>query len=78
MVDIRDAGNGMSPERLSEIQSGGSGVGIRGMRERLRQFKGEMKIESDSTGTRISVSIPLSKSATGEHEPTSESLQTAI
>src|SRR5579872_2637440 len=63
VVEIQDRGQGMSAQRLAEIQSGGSGVGIRGMRERLSQFKGEMKIESDNTGTRISVSIPVSKSA---------------
>jgi len=57
-VDIRDKGCGMSPERLAEIQSGPSGVGIAGMRERLRQFEGDMKIESDSSGTRIFMTIP--------------------
>jgi PAS domain S-box-containing protein len=75
-VRIEDAGRGMSPQRLAEIQAGGSGVGIRGMRERLSQFKGQLKIESDDTGTRILVSIPVSKSSTDE-EPTVESLQTA-
>jgi signal transduction histidine kinase len=28
------------------------------MRERLRQFSGELKIESGENGTRVSVSIP--------------------
>ncbi len=40
-VEIRDEGKGMSPARLAEIQSQGSGVGIRGMRERLREFGGQ-------------------------------------
>ena len=40
IVEIRDQGKGMSAERLAEVQAGASGVGIRGMRERLRQFKG--------------------------------------
>ena len=77
VVEIQDRGQGMSPQRLAEIQSGGSGVGIRGMRERLSQFKGEMKIESDNTGTRISVSIPVSNGA-AENEPTAKSLGTAV
>ena len=77
VVEIQDCGQGMSVQRLVEIQSNGSGVGIRGMRERLSQFNGEMKIESDSTGTRVSVSIPVSKN-TVEHEPTAEPLQTAV
>ena len=77
-VEVRDQGAGMSPERLAHIQSGGSGVGIRGMRERLRQFKGELKIESDSGGTRISVTIPVPKNSIGQDESSSESLQAAI
>jgi PAS domain S-box-containing protein len=59
LIDVEDCGKGMSPERLVEIQSRGSGVGIRGMRERVRQFQGEMKIRSNSSGTHIRVSLPI-------------------
>ena len=62
-VEIQDHGHGMTPARLAEIQSGGSGVGIRGMRERLRQFNGVMKINSGSSGTNVCVTIPLSAGA---------------
>jgi len=68
VVDIRDQGKGMSAERLAEIQSRGSGVGIRGMRERLLQFNGQMKIESGSAGTWVSVSIPIAKTALSQHD----------
>jgi Histidine kinase-, DNA gyrase B-, and HSP90-like ATPase len=61
-VEVQDRGQGMSPERLAAIQSHGTGVGIRGMRERVRQFKGEMSIESDGSGTRIFVTFPLTAS----------------
>jgi PAS domain S-box-containing protein len=57
---IRDDGKGMTVEKLTEIQSGGSGVGIRGMRERLRHFHGELTIESSSSGTSVSAELPLS------------------
>jgi signal transduction histidine kinase len=77
-VEIRDHGFGMSAQRLTEIQSVGSGVGIRGMRERLSQFNGEMKIESDSTGTRVLASIPVSKNTEAESQVTSESLPTSV
>ncbi len=60
-LEIRDDGNGMSPERLAAIQQGRAGLGIRGVRERLRQFEGQINIESDSSGTRISVTIPAPK-----------------
>jgi PAS domain S-box-containing protein len=58
-LEIEDQGKGMSREELSEIQSGGAGVGIRGMRERIRQFHGHMNIESNQRGTHISFKIPL-------------------
>jgi PAS domain S-box-containing protein len=60
-LDIRDQGKGMSPPRLEEVRAGRSGVGIRGMRERLRQFGGIMNIESSDSGTRILVTIPVPK-----------------
>jgi hypothetical protein len=44
-TEVRDCEKGISPERLAEIQLHSSGVGLRGIRERLGQFQGEMKIE---------------------------------
>ncbi|HTC49939.1 MAG TPA: PAS domain S-box protein [Candidatus Aquilonibacter sp.] len=76
-LDIRDQGKGMSPARLAEIESGRSGVGIGGMRERLRQFEGTMNIESDSSGTRIFGTIPLHK-ATSPDESKAESLEARV
>jgi len=57
-LEVEDAGSGISPEKLLEIQSHGAGVGIRGMRERVLQCGGEMKIESEGRGTKISVTLP--------------------
>jgi len=59
-VEVRDNGKGISPERLAQIQTRGTGVGIRGMRERLLRFNGELSIQSDGSGTRISATL-LSK-----------------
>jgi len=75
---IVDQGKGILPERLAEIQSGGSGVGIRGMRERLRQFRGHMDIESDGAGTRVLVKIPLPESAAAVPRDELDSLPRAI
>jgi PAS domain S-box-containing protein len=58
-VKVEDQGRGMSPERLAEIQSHGTGVGIRGMRERVRHFRGDLVIESNGSGTRVSATLPL-------------------
>jgi signal transduction histidine kinase/PAS domain-containing protein len=61
VLDVRDEGRGISAERLPQIQSRGSGVGIRGMRERVLQLSGTMDIQSDASGTRICLVIPTSK-----------------
>ncbi len=58
-LEVQDEGKGIPPERLVEIQSEGSGVGVRGMRERLRQFNGELRIESGESGTLVWVTIPI-------------------
>ncbi len=58
-VAVRDDGKGISPSRLIEIQTRGSGLGIRGLRERMRQFHGEIKIESNGSGTSVVANIPL-------------------
>ncbi len=77
-LEIRDEGNGMSPARLAEIQSERSGVGVRGMRERLRQFEGTLNIDSDGSGTRVLATIPIPKAASPEDESKAEPLQTAV
>jgi signal transduction histidine kinase len=56
---VQDEGGGMSPQRLAEIQSHGTGVGIRGMSERVRQFHGDLVIESNGSGTRVYACLPL-------------------
>jgi signal transduction histidine kinase len=57
-VEVQDAGKGISPEKLKEIQAQAGGVGIRGMRERVRQFGGDLEIDSNQSGTRIRVTLP--------------------
>jgi signal transduction histidine kinase len=46
---------------MLEIKFHRSGVGLMGIRERIRPFHGEMKIESNSSGTCVIVSIPIPK-----------------
>ena len=69
-LEIQDKGKGISAEKLSHIQSQGSGVGIRGMRERARHFGGHMMIESNQKGTRIVFQFPIPKLADPEREET--------
>jgi PAS domain S-box-containing protein len=65
-VEVQDHGKGMSQERLAEIQSQGVGVGIRGMRERVRQSHGELTIDSNSLGTKITAIFPAKTPAAKE------------
>jgi len=58
-VEVEDQGRGMSPERLTEIQVQGTGVGIRGMRERVSHFRGNLVIDSNASGTRVYATLPL-------------------
>ena len=62
-TEVRDQGKGISSERLLEIRAHGGGVGISGIRERIRQLHGEMKIESNGSGTSVIVSIPMPRDA---------------
>ena len=65
-LEIQDEGNGMSAEKLAAIQAHRSGVGITGIRERVRHFNGTINIQSNSNGTKVSVTIPMT--ATPESE----------
>lgn len=65
-VEVRDHGKGMSQERLAEVQSQGVGVGIRGMRERVRQSHGEFTVDSNALGTKITAVFPVATPAAKE------------
>ena len=63
-LQIEDAGKGISAEKLSAItSSGASGVGLRGMRERIENFRGSFDVTADERGTCIHVVIPIAASA---------------
>ena len=59
-LEIKDQGKGIPAERLSGIHAQRSGVGIAGMRERVRHFGGAMNIKSNEKGTIISITLPVS------------------
>ena len=77
-VEIEDRGKGIPAEKLAEIQSGTSGLGIRAMRERLRQFGGELRIHSNGGGTGVFVTIPLIQPNGSAEESGMEPIQAAI
>ena len=59
VVEIKDAGKGIPLEKQLELSAGRTGVGVRGMRERLRRFGGDLDIQSDGSGTIVTARLPL-------------------
>ena len=76
-VEVKDAGQGMSAEKLAAVRHG-SGLGLRGMRERVRQFDGTIDIASNDAGTTITVTLPVpaDEGASGNQDAATE-LQSA-
>jgi signal transduction histidine kinase len=57
-VEVRDEGKGISPMQEELKSKGHMGVGLRGIRERIAQFGGELQIDSGSSGTVVRAVIP--------------------
>ncbi len=59
-LEVKDDGKGIAPDRLDQLRRGTSvGVGISGMRERLRQLGGELDVMSDGAGTVVLARLPV-------------------
>jgi signal transduction histidine kinase len=62
-LEVGDNGKGIPEERLRRFNTSvGTGVGITGMRERVRELGGHLEIRSVKTGTTVSVALPALKS----------------
>ena len=60
-LTVKDHGTGISKEVLERFKlSGTSGVGLAGMRERIRELGGKFEVQSSDAGTCVQVVIPLS------------------
>jgi signal transduction histidine kinase len=65
-LEVQDHGKGIPPDKKLELLSAGMpGVGIRGMRERLRQLGGTLEINSDGYGhgTLVVVRLPVANAS---------------
>ena len=62
-LEIRDFGHGISPEVLENFRTSGNGVGIglAGIRERLREVDGKLDLSSTEDGTILRVSLLVTK-----------------
>ena len=61
ILRVRDYGKGMPRELLANFLKTGTdvGVGLAGMRERVREQGGRFEIQSGKTGTTITVTMPI-------------------
>lgn len=58
-VEIRDEGKGIPKDKQLVLTSSRSGVGLRGMVERLRHLGGTLEINSSENGTTVVVTLPI-------------------
>lgn len=63
-LEISDNGKGIPQNRLNNLSKArnSTGVGIAGMRERVRELGGDLQIHSTGIGTTVRVSLPVSDS----------------
>jgi signal transduction histidine kinase len=61
ILRVKDYGKGMAMDSLRSFQTKGSnlGVGLTGMRERVRELSGDLDIQSGPSGTLVMVTLPL-------------------
>jgi signal transduction histidine kinase len=62
-LTIKDNGKGIAPEALRALQNGttNGGVGIAGMRERVRDLNGVLEVGSSTSGTTIVIAVPTAE-----------------
>jgi two-component system, NarL family, sensor kinase len=60
ILEVRDFGHGIQSERLERFRKSGTGVGVglAGIRERVSELGGSMRIQSSHGGTCIRISVP--------------------
>ncbi len=68
VLTVEDEGRGFPPAALgmAGLESADIGVGIPGMRERLRQLGGRLQIQSSSRGTSLTAILPLGQETHGQ------------
>ena len=68
---VKDNGRGIPEDRIRRFREHGTGfgVGIVGMQERLREIGGQLKINSDASGTTLVATVPLNLAASEGNSP---------
>ncbi len=75
VLEIEDAGRGIASAQAADPDSSGrfAGVGVAGMRERIRQLGGTFTVDSTERGTLVCACIPLS-GRSGRADPRAQRL----
>jgi signal transduction histidine kinase len=70
ILEVKDNGCGIPEELLNHFHSTGvgTGVGIAGIRERVRELGGKLALESDRNGTLVRITIPLEATVQAEQQ----------
>ena len=58
VVKVRDDGKGIA-EQTAKFRPGSVGVGVSGMRQRIKEFGGELLLQNANPGTLVQVSVPI-------------------
>jgi signal transduction histidine kinase len=70
-IEVEDTGKGIPIEKQIDLSSAGrTGVGFRGMRERLRQLGGTLEVRSGGTGTVVTARVPFRQTNPSEKAET--------
>ena len=70
ILTVKDFGMGVPREVLDRFwKTGNVGVGLAGIRERLKELGGFLAIESDLDGTLVKASIPIADADSVELDP---------
>ena len=67
LVSVRDNGKGI-PEEITELRPDSIGIGIGGMRQRVKEFGGELRLRNAKPGTVVEVVIPIRPLYVGNQE----------
>jgi signal transduction histidine kinase len=72
LVTVRDNGKGIDNNNVLEFRPDSLGMGIGGMRQRIKEFNGELRLENAHPGTIVEVIIPT------KHLPQSQPVQSTL
>jgi signal transduction histidine kinase len=67
VITVRDDGRGI-PDAVADFEADKIGVGITGMRQRVKELGGELRLQNSNPGTLVEAVIPTKSGASGSKE----------